>query len=79
MVKDELQALQLAYTSLEEKHRKVQEENRDLVSEWDYVVLEVLSNLSEICFNNIYMYVLNHIFVYVAKKLTYKYFKVMQH
>ena len=49
MVKDELQALQLAYTSLEEKHRKVQEENRDLVSEWDYVVLEVLSNLSEIC------------------------------
>jgi len=32
MVKDELQALQLAYTSLEEKHRKLQEDNQDLVS-----------------------------------------------
>ena len=31
MVKDELQALQLAYTALEGKHRKVQEENQELV------------------------------------------------
>jgi hypothetical protein len=32
MLKDELQALQLAYTSLEVKFGKVQEENRELVS-----------------------------------------------
>lgn len=32
IVKDELQALQLAYSSLEEKHRKLQEDNQDLVS-----------------------------------------------
>ncbi|XP_020602695.1 autophagy-related protein 16-like [Orbicella faveolata] len=32
MVKDEFQALQLAYSSLEEKHRKLQEDNQDLVS-----------------------------------------------
>ena len=32
MVKDELQALQLAYSALEEKHRKLQEDNQDLVS-----------------------------------------------
>ena len=32
MLKDELQALQMAYTSLEVKFGKVQEENRELVS-----------------------------------------------
>ena len=32
MVKDELQALQLAYTALEARHRKTTEENQDLVS-----------------------------------------------
>ena len=31
MVKDELQVLQLEYTSLDDKFRKTQEENRDLV------------------------------------------------
>ena len=32
MVKDELQALQLAYSSLDDKYRKLQEDNQDLVS-----------------------------------------------
>ncbi|XP_068685907.1 autophagy-related protein 16-1-like [Montipora foliosa] len=34
MVKDELQALQLAYTALETKHRRVQEENQELITRW---------------------------------------------
>ncbi|XP_031554787.1 autophagy-related protein 16-1-like [Actinia tenebrosa] len=34
MVKDELQVLQLEYTSLDEKFRKIQDENRDLVERW---------------------------------------------
>lgn len=37
MVKDEFQALQLAYSSLEEKHRKLQEDNQDLVSLWQLI------------------------------------------
>ena len=32
LVKDELQALQLAYSALEEKNRKTIEENQELVS-----------------------------------------------
>lgn len=35
MVKDELQALQLAYSALEEKNRKTIEENQELVSMQD--------------------------------------------
>lgn len=34
MVKDELQALQLAYSLLDERYRKVQTENEDLVARW---------------------------------------------
>ena len=34
MLKDEHQALQLAFTALEEKYRKCQEDNRDLVERW---------------------------------------------
>lgn len=34
MVKDELQALQLACTTMEENYRKVQEENQELISRW---------------------------------------------
>jgi len=34
MVKDELQALQLAYSSLDDKYRKLQEDNQDLVTRW---------------------------------------------
>ncbi|XP_029186778.2 autophagy-related protein 16-1-like isoform X2 [Acropora millepora] len=34
MVKDELQALQLACTTMEENYRKVQEENQELVARW---------------------------------------------
>ncbi|EDO46075.1 predicted protein, partial [Nematostella vectensis] len=34
ILKDELQVLQLEHTSLEEKHRKTQEENRELVERW---------------------------------------------
>lgn len=35
MVKDELQALQLACTAMEENYRKVQEENQELVSTFE--------------------------------------------
>ena len=38
MVNDEQQALQMAYTSLEEKFRLVQEENRDLVIRQVYTI-----------------------------------------
>ncbi|XP_069104031.1 autophagy-related protein 16-1-like [Argopecten irradians] len=34
MLKDEHQALQLAFTALEEKYRKAQEDNRELVERW---------------------------------------------
>ena len=34
MLTDEQQALQLAFTSLEEKFRKMQEDNNELVSRW---------------------------------------------
>lgn len=34
MIKDELQALQMAYVSLEDKFGKIQEENRELVERW---------------------------------------------
>lgn len=34
MLTDEQQALQLAFTSLEEKFRKVQDDNNDLVTRW---------------------------------------------
>ena len=34
MLKDEHTALQLAFTALEEKYRRAQEENRELVERW---------------------------------------------
>ena len=34
MLTDEQQALQLAFTSLEEKFRAIQEDNNDLVARW---------------------------------------------
>jgi len=34
MLKDEHQALQLAFTAMEEKYRKSQEDNRELVERW---------------------------------------------
>lgn len=47
MVKDELQALQLACTTMEENYRKVQEENQELVStferdRWQYLNFMVI-------------------------------------
>lgn len=47
MVKDELQALQLACTTMEENYRKVQEENQELVStferdRWQYLSFMVI-------------------------------------
>lgn len=33
-LKDEHQALQMAFTALEEKYRKVQEENSELMARW---------------------------------------------
>ena len=42
MLKDELQALQLAYNSLEMKFGKVQEENRELV-QYMYVLIQAMS------------------------------------
>lgn len=34
MLKDEHQALQLAFAALEEKYQKAQEDNRDLIERW---------------------------------------------
>ena len=34
MLKDEHQALGLAFSSMEEKYRKIQEENADLITRW---------------------------------------------
>lgn len=34
MLKDEQTALQMAFTALEEKYRRVQEENSELVARW---------------------------------------------
>ena len=34
MLKDEHQALQMAFSALEEKYRSVQDDNRELVERW---------------------------------------------
>lgn len=49
MVKDELQALQLACTTMEENYRKVQEENQELVSTFERDRWQLLQFHGYIC------------------------------
>ena len=47
MLKDEQQALQLAFTALEEKYRKVQEDNNELICRWMAQKAHVADRLNE--------------------------------
>lgn len=70
MLKDEHQALGLAFTAMEEKYRKIQDENADLITRWMHVKAKDADKMNED--NDIQIkYVIYSIFFFNSQKCSF--------